>query len=166
MRLPVLALALFLSACATKVQLPAVTRQVFDPVAFFMGRTSGDGTYDQVLASPRTLHVESFGRADGGGGVVLTQVIRQEGKAQRTRTWVMRPVGPNRYSGTLTEALGPVEIVTEGPRATIRYAMKDGLSVHQQLALQADGRTLLNHLEVRKWGIRVARVDETIRKLP
>ena len=57
-------------------------------------------------------------------------------------------------------------LVTDGPRATIRYAMKGGLQVRQQLALQTDGRTLLNHLEVRKWGVRVARVEETIRPLP
>jgi hypothetical protein len=52
-----------------------------------------------------------------------------------------------------------------GPRATIRYRMKSGLAVAQQLALQPGGRTLLNRLTVTKFGIRVATLDETIRKL-
>ena len=43
--------------------------------------------------------------------------------------------------------------------------MKNGMEVRQLLALQADERTVLNHLEVRKFGVRVAQLDETIRKV-
>jgi hypothetical protein len=43
--------------------------------------------------------------------------------------------------------------------------MKDGVEVEQQLRLQPDGRTLLNHLTARKWGMPVAWLEETIRKL-
>ena len=42
--------------------------------------------------------------------------------------------------------------------------MKGGLEVRQQLALQSDGRTILNRLSVRKFGLEVAYLDETIRK--
>ena len=38
------------------------------------------------------------------------------------------------------------------------------MAVEQQLALQADERTILNDLRVSKWGVRVARLRETIRK--
>lgn len=161
-----LALSVLLTASCTSVQLPADSRANFDPIAFFTGRSQGEGSLHQLFSSPQQLRVESEGRPDGRGGLVLTQRIRQDGKAPRTRQWVMRRVGPNRYTGTLTEAVGPVSIMTSGPRATIRYTMKDGLQVRQQLALQGDGRTLLNHLTVTKWGVRVARVEETIRKLP
>jgi hypothetical protein len=97
---------------------------------------------------------------------VLTQRIAEAGKAPRTREWIIRPVAPGRYSGTLTEAVGPVSLLVSGPRADVRYRMRGGLDVHQQLALQPGGRTILNHLEVFKLGVRVARVEETIRKLP
>ena len=43
--------------------------------------------------------------------------------------------------------------------------MKGGLKVDQKLTLQSDGRTLLNRLKVEKFGVRVATVEETIRKL-
>jgi hypothetical protein len=43
--------------------------------------------------------------------------------------------------------------------------MRGGLDVDQQLTLQGDGKTLLNRLHVRKFGVRVAVVEETIRKL-
>ena len=42
--------------------------------------------------------------------------------------------------------------------------MKKGFMVRQELALQPDGLTVLNRLEVFKLGVRVAWLDETIRK--
>ncbi|MCW3796614.1 DUF3833 domain-containing protein [Sphingomonas sp. BN140010] len=160
-----LAAALPLNAC-TSVHLPADTSARLDPIAFFTGRTEGRGELHQIFAGARAMRVESSGRPTGGGGLVLTQRISQEGKAPRTRVWTIRPVAPGRYSGSLTEAVGPVALTVAGPRAQIRYRMKGGLDVHQQLALQPDGRTVLNHLEVAKLGVRVAHVEETIRKLP
>ena len=164
MRLMVLLAPLLLTGCATAVLLPADSRSSLDPIEFFQGATQGEGTFHRIFAAPARLEVESTGIRKRNGDLVLTQRIRRSGEAPRTRTWIIRPVGPDRYTGTLTEAVGPVEITTNGPRASVRYAMKNGLSVRQQLALQSDG-SLLNHLEVRKWGMRVARVDETIRKL-
>ncbi|WP_272873199.1 DUF3833 family protein [Sphingomonas arenae] len=154
-----------LSGCATAVLLPADSGSEFSPIDFFENSSRGVGTFHRVFAAPARLEVASTGTRRPNGELVLTQRIRQGGDAPRTRTWTIRPVGPNRYTGTLTEAVGPVHITTDGPRASVHYAMKDGLTVRQQLALQSDG-TLLNHLEVRKWGLRVARVNERIRKLP
>lgn len=164
MRTLVLLTAASLTGC-TSVQLPADNGARLDPIAFFSGRSHGEGVLRQVFASPRALRVRSEGRLIERGGLQLTQRIVQDGKAPRTRSWVIRPDGSDHYTGTLTEAVGPVILTIDGPRADVRYRMKGGLAVHQQLALQRDGRTILNHLEVRKWGIRVARVDETIRKL-
>lgn len=77
----------------------------------------------------------------------------------------MRPGSAGHYSGTLTDAEGPVQFTVAGPRASIRYTMKGGLKVEQQLALQSDGNTILNRLEVHEFGVRVATLSETIRKL-
>ncbi len=77
----------------------------------------------------------------------------------------MRPVAQNLYSGTLTDAEGPVSVTTSGSRALVRYKMKGGFDVEQQLVVQRDGRTLLNRLEVTKFGVRVATLNETIQKL-
>jgi hypothetical protein len=64
----------------------------------------------------------------------------------------------------LTDAVGNVEGWVDGPRLYIRYAMKHGLTVQQQLAEQPDGQTVLNRLVVYKLGVRVATLTETIRK--
>lgn len=156
--------ALALSGCATAVQLPAAANARFDPVAWFTGTSHGDGTLHKLLSSPVRTSVDSVGRPDGAGGMILDQTLWEPGKPPRKREWVMRPVGQNRFTGTLTDASGPVDLTVSGARALIHYPMKGGLQVHQQLALQSDGRTILNRLSVRKFGFEVAHLDETIRK--
>lgn len=77
----------------------------------------------------------------------------------------MRQVAPGRYTGTLTDAAGPVVVTISGARADIRYRTKAGVDIAQQLLLQRDGTTIVNRLRAKEFGIRVATLDETIRKL-
>ncbi len=153
-----------LCGCSSNAPLPAASGESFDPVAFFAGRTHGEATLDTVIESPVGVTVDSIGRKQGNG-LVLDQAIRQDDQPARVRRWTMRPVAANRFSGTLTDATGPVHGTTAGPRAYIRYTMKNGMEVEQQLALQSDRRTVLNRLEVKTFGVRVATLTETIRKL-
>ena len=84
----------------------------------------------------------------------------------RKRTWVMHPVGPDHFSGYLSDAVGPVDVVVRGNSATISYTMKEGhLKITQQIEQQADGKSLSNHVIAKKLGITFAHVDGTIRKL-
>jgi hypothetical protein len=99
-----------------------------------------------------------------GEGLRLTQRISEGTKKPRVRTWIMRPAGPGRFTGSLTDAQGPVDITVTGPRAVIRYRIPSGMLIHQQLALQPDGRTILNRLKAYRYGVRLAVLDETIRK--
>jgi hypothetical protein len=77
----------------------------------------------------------------------------------------MHPSGPGRFTGTLSDAEGPVTIAASGPSATIRYVMNGGLNVNQQLQLLPDGKTLSNHVVVRKFGLKFGTVDGKIHKL-
>ena len=163
-RMAGLALTFAVSGCATSVVLPAGSGAALDPIAFFTGRTQGAGQLDRLFSSPVTVTVDSVGRRQGDT-LILDQTIREGEKPPRVRRWTMRRVAPNRYTGTLTDAEGPVQIVVTGPRADIRYRMESGLGVHQQLALQSDGRTVLNRLQVEKFGLGLATLNETIRKL-
>jgi hypothetical protein len=157
--------ALALASCAPAGALPADAAARFDPAAFFLGRSHGDGTLRKLIGGSARISVDSIGRRERDGTLVLDQTIRVGAKPPSTRRWVMRQIGTGRFTGSLTDASGPVSIEVAGARATVRYQMKGGLNVAQQLALQPGGRTVLNRLNVTKFGIRVATLDETIRKL-
>ena len=165
MRLALLLAAASLTGCAEPAALPADPTATLNPIVFFAGRSHGEAFLHKIIGSNADVRVDSIARSDGRGGLILDQIIREGAKPPRKRTWLMQPAGPNRFTGTLTDAIGPVAVTTSGPRADIRYRMKGGFEVTQQLAVQRDGRTVLNRLTVRKFGIRVARLDETIRKL-
>jgi len=136
-----------------------------DMTAFFSGRTHTENVLKIVFKRPARLVVDSVGGRGDRGDFVLLDTVREEGKPVRTRKWIMRPNGPNRFTGSLTDATGPVDVTVSGRQAVIRYTMKGGLRVVQQMELQADGRTLSNHVVVRKVGLKFASVDGTVRKL-
>ena len=157
-------LGLAVGGCQAERDLPAASHAVFDPIALLSGRSEGKGHLKPLLGSAVAVAVQSRGLRRGET-LVLDQIIKQGSKPPRVRRWTMLPAGPGRYSGTLTDASGPVQVDVTGPRARIRYRMTNGLEIDQRLALQSDGRTVLNRLEVRKLGLRVAVLNETIRKL-
>ncbi|MGI8705043.1 MAG: DUF3833 family protein [Sphingomicrobium sp.] len=163
-RLTHVLLAVAVCGCSTEARLPAASGAALEPIAFFTGRTQGYGKLDKLFSDPVEVTVDSIGRRQGHT-LMLDQTIREGDKAPRLRRWTIRSVGPNRYLGTLTDAQGPVHITISGPRAYVRYKMEGGMNVEQQLALQSDGRTVLNRLNVQKFGVRFASLNETIRKL-
>ena len=136
-----------------------------DMLAFFTGKTHAENVLKIVLKRPARLVVDSFGGKGDRGDFVLIDTVREEGQPVRTRKWIMRPVGPNHFTGSLTDAVGPVDVTVAGNRATIRYTMKGDLRVDQLLQLKNDGRTLSNNVVVKKFGLRFARVEGMIRKL-
>lgn len=157
--------ALFLLAVALTAPAAAAPDTKLDMLAFFAGRTHADNVIRIALQGPHRLIVDSIGGRNKDGEFVLIDNVQEEGKPARKRAWAMHLVGPNHFTGTLSDAKGPVDVVVDGSVATIRYTMKDGgLKVQQQLALQRDG-TLSNHVIAKKFGLKFAQVDGTVRKL-
>ena len=165
MRIPIACAALALAGCSQSSVLPADAEARFDPIAFFGGHTHGNAILHKILGEPVRVRVDSIGRGDGHGGLILDQKIHEGGKPTRHRRWQFRSDGRDGYRGSLTDAAGPVEFVVAGPRASIRYRMKNGVEVEQRLALQRDHNLVINQLIVTKLGLHLARLDETIRKL-
>ena len=149
----------------TAVALGAAAAPALDIVAFFTGRSHGDNVLKVALKRPVPLIVDSIGGKGDRGDFVLIETLYEGAKPARARKWIMKPAGPNHFIGTLTDATTPVDIRVSGGEATIRYTMKGGLRVVQQLALRPDGRTIANHIAVRKFGLKFASVDGEIRKL-
>ncbi len=153
-----------LLACAPAIP-AAAPAPVFDPLTFFAGRTEGIATLKIVLSDPRAVRVEGVGRVEPGGTLVLDQVVAQEGKPATRRQWRIRRTGPASYAGTLSDATGPVTGEVTGNRLRLNFTMKGGFATEQWLTLAPDGRSAANLLTARKFGVVVARLDETIRKL-
>jgi len=118
-----------------------------------------------VLKKPVSLIVDSVGGKGDRGDFVLIDTVREGDKPVRQRKWIMRQAGPNHFTGTLTDATGPVDIQIDGDTAMIRYVMKGGLNIQQQLKLSADGKTLSNQVIAKKVGLKFARVEGTVRKV-
>jgi hypothetical protein len=156
-------LALAACSCTDSAVLPSAQGADFDPIAFFNGHTHGEGELRKLFERPVHVSVDSIGRI-GNGGLILEQTIREANKPPSMRRWTIRRVRQHQYTGTLTDAVGPVTANVVGSRAHISYMMRHGLVVRQLLAQQSDGTTVLNRLEVSKFGAQVATLNETIKK--
>lgn len=140
-------------------------RPIFDVAVFFAGRTHGDATLKVIFKDPESIRVEGSGHAAPDGTLVLDQIVKREKQAPESRQWRFRALAGNRYTGTLTDATGPVSGDVQGNMLHLRYPMKDGVKAEQWIYLQSDGRTALNRMRMTKFGLTVARLDETIRKM-
>jgi hypothetical protein len=156
---------LFLAAFAPAPPQAASAMEAFDAIRFFNGKTEGQGVLKVALRSPTTLRVQSRGQIETDGTLSVRQVVSEGDKPARTREWRIRELSPGRYSGTLSDAAGPVAGEATGNRLHLRFRMKGGLDAEQWLTLAPGGRSVNNVMRVRKFGITVASLDETIRKL-
>jgi uncharacterized protein DUF3833 len=153
-------------AVATAVALAAAApaQAAFNPVEFFRGHSHGEGTLKIIFQSPKHITVDSEGRIEKDGSLLLEQQVHEQGKPARTRYWRMRQTGPSRFEGTLTDAASPVRVDVEGERVRIRYKGKDHLDFDQWLT-PAGPKQVNNSMRVKRFGITVAHYDEVIRKL-
>ena len=155
---------LLLAALVSPVSASAAPAR-FDPIAFFTGATEGTGRMKILLGPHRTIRVHGRGHVAANGVLVLDQTVERENKPPQHRQWRIRPLGQGRYTGTLSDARGPVTVESVGNRLRLAYKGKAGVSIEQRLVLAPDGRSAQNRLTARRLGAVVARLDETIRKV-
>ena len=135
-----------------------------DLIGFFTGRTHAESRIKVALRKPVRHVTDTVGRKGATGDLVLVDTIKEEGKPTNTRRWTMRSAGSNRFTGTMSEAVGPVQVAVVGGKATIRYKMKGGITVEQTLTMR-DRTSLSNHVAAKKLGVRLGRLDGIIRKV-
>lgn len=135
------------------------------PESFFIGRTEGEGTVRIILSGRHGVRVRSRGRLEADGALRLDQTVDEEGKAPRHRTWRIVRDGPGRIGGTISDARGPIQGEIRGNRLDIRYRSIEGPTVEQQVTIQPGGRIAHNRMIFRRFGIVVATMEETIRRV-
>ena len=142
----------------------ATAPEAIDPVIFFTGASHGEGRLREAFKRERRVSTDSVGRAEKDGLLILDQRMAIEGEPLRIRHWRLRQVGPNRFTGTLTDATGPVEAQIIGRGIRIRYPMKGGLKVESWLTAAPGAKAFDNTSIITKWGLKVATLTERIEK--
>lgn len=161
---PIVALVvLTLSGCVEVPQPdPPSPQPYYDVFAFFSGATQGRGRLMTLLSSGTPVSVSGRGRVDAGT-LILDQSVTLGRKPPTTRQWRIRQIAPGRYAGTLTDTTGITGTVT-GNRLHLIFTMKGGFAAQQWLTLASDGRSAHNIMTVSKFGVRVAALDEMIKR--
>jgi hypothetical protein len=135
-----------------------------DPMRFFEGRTESISTVKLIMRRP--FSSRSMGRGIISDGVLsLIQQVEEDGKAPFDRRWRMRQVAPGRFTGTMTEAVGPVTVDEVGDRYRVRFKLKGSLAVEQWLTPLPGGKVARSKTTIRKLGMTVGRSEGTVRKL-
>ncbi|MBB4154405.1 hypothetical protein GGQ80_002318 [Sphingomonas jinjuensis] len=166
-RLGVAALVLPVAGCVPTPRHAdlAALGPTFAPEVFFAGKTVGEGMLRVVFSHAKPVHVEGQGRTGPDGTLTLVQRVEEQDKPARMRSWRLRQRPDGGYDATLSDAVGPVDVEVQANLLHIRFTMKGRLGVEQWIYLQPDGRSALNRMVVRKFGIPVAALHETIRKI-
>ena len=138
--------------------------QSFDPITFFTGATESSGSLKQAFSSAKATHVTGYGAMQGNGQFVLNQTMTVAGDKPQNRQWQLHQIAPGHFGGSISDGKGPVTIDVAGNRLLIRYTMTNGLKVESVLTIDPGGRSGHNMSVVRKWGMTVANLSETISK--
>jgi hypothetical protein len=163
MRIALIAPAVLLATASAAAPVPAGIPT--NPMSFFVGRTEGSGQVKVIFHAAYSTRNIGEGRIEPDGSLVLVQQVFDQGKPPHERSWHVRELGPGRFTGTMSEALGPVTIEQVGNGYRFRFAMDGHLDVEQMLVPLAGGRSASSNAEIRKFGFVVARTSGIERKV-
>ena len=139
--------------------------QAAAPEQFFIGRTEGQGRVSVILSGSHNVRAHSRGWMDRSGALMIDQVVEEEGKPARRRQWRLVRSGPNAITGTLSDANGPVSGDVDVNVLHLTYRSSEGPYVEQWITLHPNGRTAHNRMTFRRFGLGVATLEETIRRV-
>lgn len=139
--------------------------KISDPLRFFEGRTETLSTVKVLTKKPFRSRSIGRGKMLSDHSLDLLQQVEDEGQPPRERRWKIRQVGPGRFVGTMSEAIGPVTIDETPNGYRFRFKLKDHMAVEQLLTPIGSGSAARTVTIVRKFGIKVAKSEGTLRKL-
>jgi len=132
------------------------------PVTFFTGTTVSRGNIKEMLSAAKPTRAVSVGTLQPDGSLIIEQTVEIGDDPVRNRTWRLREMDDGKITGTISDATSPVKGTISGNVMKLSYKLKGGLKVGQVLTIAADGKSCSNEMKVRKFGIVVARLSETI----
>jgi hypothetical protein len=118
-----------------------------------------------AMKKPYSSKTLARGQILSDGSLSLIQQVHDQGKPTRHRRWLIREISPGRFTGTMSDAVGPVQIQQIGGKFLFRFSMKGKLAIEQWITPLPGGKSARSKVTVRKLGMRVATSEGTIRKL-
>jgi hypothetical protein len=158
--------AFALMALGASILTPGATYadQERSPLTFFQGVTEGTGTLKVIMHNPTATRSVGRGEIEPDGSLSLVQRV-DDGRPPHLRHWRIRQIAPGHFSGSMSEASGPVMIDQVDSRYRFRFKMSGGMWVEQWLTPLADGRSATTDMTVRKFGMTVASGHGVVRKI-
>ena len=144
---------------------PAKAERIIEPLRFFEGRTEMLSLVKVMMKKPYRSRTVGTGRILADGSLSLIQHINDHGKPPTQRRWLIREISPGKFTGTMSEAVGPVQVQQIGGKFLFRFKMKGKLAIEQWLTPLPGGKAARSKVTVKKFGMRVASSEGTIRKL-
>lgn len=153
--------SMFIATAATS---PGPAPKGIGDLHFFVGTTESASTTKVILQKPFVTHSLGRGKINPDGSLDLVQHVKEQGGREFDRRWQLHQVAPGRFTGTMSEASGPVTVDKIGDRYRFRFAMKGNLAVEQWLTPQRDMTSAQTQLTIRRFGIAVAHSTGWIRR--
>ena len=149
----------------------AANRPVFDPADFFTGQTSSTGFMENRRGTPQqTVTTKTLGRWVGETLQLEQDLAFGDGKTQH-RSWQLKRLDAHRFEGRANDVAGTIQGEAYGNvfHWSFILMLKPGnpltnVRMSQWMQLQPDGRTMINHSTITKFGVVVAQVTEQFRK--
>ena len=145
-------------------------RPLLDPAQFFTGRATSSGVMETRGGAPmKQVFTQTNGRWEGDT-LILEQDLQIGGEAQH-RSWRIRRLDAHHFEATANDMVGTARGEASGNvfHWEFTLALSPGnplarVKMSQWMYLQPDGRTLLNHSTIRKFGLVVAQVTEQFQR--
>ena len=167
-----IAAMLVLTGCASmKPSEFARGRPIFEPTKFFAGRTTSSGVMETRGGAPtRRVTTETVGHWKDNALHVKQEIVLGNAKAHH-RSWVIRRVDNHRYEATANDIVGTARAEAYGNVFHWSFTLKlspgnplGNVRMSQWMYLQPDGKTMINHSTIRKFGVVVGQVTEQFRR--
>lgn len=158
----------FLALAALLTAVPSDTahaRKTTEPMRFFEGSTEMVSVVKVVMKKPYRSRTIGQGHILPDGTLSLVQQVHEAGKPTQRRHWRIKQTDSDSFRGTMSEAVGPVQVEEINDDFRFKFKMKGNLVVEQWVTPLADGKSARTRMTVRKLGMRVATSEGVIRKI-
>lgn len=141
----------------------------FEPLKFFEGPTHSWGVVENPRGNPiRTFRADLMGRRIGSELEISQKFTWSDGRIEE-RTWRVRRIDEHRYEATANDVVGRSSGEAFGNVFRWKYTVAGAtpltnLRFHLWMYLQEDGETMINRVNITKFGVTVARTTEYFRR--